>query len=76
MLVLVYCIPIERIFYNFSTGVDGMLRNPGWYRMVFDHDASTMDRYTEALMVKMAATPMPRSDENVLQQALRGEYIE
>lgn len=31
LLVLVYCISIERIFYNFSVGVEGMNRHPGWY---------------------------------------------
>ena len=72
LLFLVYCIPIERIFYNFSTGVEGMIKNPGWYQMVFDYEASTVDRYTETIMVKMAATPMPPTGENVLQQALRG----
>lgn len=36
-----------------------MVRNEGWYQFIFDYDASTIDAYTEALMIKATATPMP-----------------
>ena len=72
LLVMVYCLPIEPIFYNFSTGVEGMERNGEQYQLIFDYDASVLDMFTEALMVKAAATPMPPTGENVVQQAMRG----
>nr|WP_308624393.1 hypothetical protein [uncultured Eisenbergiella sp.] len=72
LLVLVYCIPLDKIFFNFSTGVEGMERNPDWHQFIFDYDATTIDTFTEALMIKASATPMPPTGENVLQYALRG----
>lgn len=71
LLVLVYCIPIDRIFYNFSTGVEG-INGSGLYYYLFDYDTSIADNFTEFLIVKAAATPLPPSGENIVQMALRG----
>ncbi|MFQ9516745.1 MAG: hypothetical protein ACLRZ9_13100 [Eubacterium sp.] len=71
LLILVYCIPIERIFTNFSSGIEGMERDENWYRMIYDYDASTLDNYTQGLMLKAAATPLPQNGENIIQQTMR-----
>lgn len=71
LLVLAYCIPIDRIFYNFSTGIEG-INGSGYYYYLHDYEASIADNFTEFLIVKATATPLPPSGENIVQMALRG----
>lgn len=71
LLILAYCVPIDRIFYNFSTGVEG-INGSGLYEYIFDYDASIADNFTEFLIVKATATPLPPSGENIVQIVLRG----
>ena len=48
-----------------------MERDDNWYRMIYDYDASTLDNYTQGLMLKAAATPFPQNGENIIQQTMR-----
>ena len=71
LMTLVYALPTDRMFYNFSCSVDAILRNEGWYQDIYDYDSGTRDCYTEALMIKEAGTLLPPTGENTLQMAMR-----
>lgn len=73
LLALVFCIPIDRAWEHYNaTGVTTIEQRPGWYKYLIDYDASTADNYTEHVMMKVAATPLPRNTgENIFQYAMR-----
>lgn len=71
LMTLVYALPTDRMFYNFSCSVDAILRNEGWYQDIYDYDSGTRDCFTESLMIKEAGTLLPPTGENTLQMAMR-----
>lgn len=74
LLVLVFCIPIDKAFEHYNeTGLEMIFSRDGWHKYLVDYDASTLDNNTEWAMLKVAATPLPESTgENIFQYAMSG----
>ena len=74
LLVLVFCIPVDSVFWHYSeNGLQMITSRDGWHKYLVDYDASTLDNNTEGAMLKVAATPFPKNTgENVFQYAMRG----
>ena len=74
LLTLVFCIPVDRAFQHYNdTGLEMILSREGWHKYLVDYDASTLDNNTEWAMLKVAATPLPKSiGDNVFRCAMRG----
>lgn len=53
-----------------------MERDDNWYRMIYDYDASTLDNYTQGLMLKAAATPFPQNGEKYYTANYESIYAE
>lgn len=70
---MVYCIPVDNaLAHYYGTGHEMVDRREVWYRYLIDYDASTLDNVTELVMMKVAATPLPRNTgENIFQYAMR-----
>lgn len=76
LLTLVFLLPDDRVFYNFSTSVGALERFDVNYNQIYDYDGSKLDTFTEALMLKAASTPQPPTGENVFQRAMRVYILE
>lgn len=71
LLMVVYGIPVSLIMENYSASLESMESREGWHRYIAGYDMSTLDNNTEYLMLKVAATPFPLTEENYLQKVLR-----
>lgn len=72
LLTLAFCLPIDRMYSGYqSVGLPSLERRDGWHRYLIDYESSTLDNNTECLMMKVSATPLPETGENILQKALR-----
>ena len=70
LLTLAFCIPVDRMLAGYQTvGLASLARENERY--LVDYDSSFADCSTEHLMMKVAATPLPPTGENIFQKALR-----
>lgn len=70
LLTFAFCIPVDRMLAAYQTvGIESLEKKSERY--IVDYESSFMDCSTEHLMMKVAATPLPPTGENIFQKALR-----
>lgn len=72
LLILANSLPEKNMINRYKQNYTFFGGKDGWHQLVKGYDITTIDYNTEIHMIKGALTPLPPSEENILQQSMRG----